>query len=260
MNPETAVESVFQFRDSYECREQSVVRTGLTDLDDLDLLNRQLSTADPQAILRWAWQTYSPDIGVASSFQTHSVPLLHMIAQAVPAMTVYFLDTGFHFSETLIFRDYLVEKWKLNLKILKPELPAADFLERYGELYRFDPQRCCQLNKVQPWQFEALQLSAWITGIRSDQTAVRRDTPIISRTTAGSYRICPLTNWTGAEIKHYRHKHSLPAHPLYARGYRSIGCLPCTRPVRRGEGERAGRWPGHTQEECGLHETLMASD
>jgi phosphoadenosine phosphosulfate reductase len=225
----------------------------IPELDDLPALNRQLEETTPQAILRWAWETFAPNIAATSSFQTQSVPLLHMLWQTVPQMRVFFLDTGFHFSETLAFRDYLTSQWNLNLTILRPKLAPEAFLQEYGELFRDNPRLCCEINKVRPWREAILGLKAWITGIRRDQTVVRRKTPIIAREAGGVYKICPLAAWTGEAVDRYGRDHALPPHPLQAQGYRSLGCEPCTNPISEAEAERAGRWPGQGQTECGLH-------
>lgn len=224
-----------------------------SDLDDLPALNRQLEAATPQAILRWAWETFAPDLALTSSFQTQSVPLLHMLWQTTPQMRVFFLDTGFHFKETLDFRDQLTRAWGLQLINLRPQLTPAEFVEKYGELYRDNPRLCCEINKVRPWREAILGLKAWVTGIRRDQTLVRRRTPVIAQEASGVYKICPMAAWPGEAVERYAQEHALPPHPLQAQGYRSLGCEPCTLPVSPAEDERAGRWAGQGQTECGLH-------
>jgi phosphoadenosine phosphosulfate reductase len=225
----------------------------LAELEDLPALNRQLEEMAPPAILRWAWETFGPDLAITSSFQTQSVPLLHMVWQTVPQMRVFFLDTGFHFRETLAFRDDLASRWQLNLILLRPALDPAAFVQTYGELYRENPLLCCEINKVRPWREAILGLKAWVTGIRRDQTVVRRKTPIIAQEGGGIYKICPLAGWTREAVERYGRDHALPPHPLQAKGYRSLGCEPCTNPVSAADDERAGRWEGQGQTECGLH-------
>lgn len=229
------------------------MKLAVDELADLPALNRRLEAAAPQEILRWAWETFAPDLAATSSFQTQSAPLLHMLHQATPEMRVFFLDTGFHFAETLAFRDRLTAEWDLNLVVLRPKLTAEAFVQEYGELFRSDPRLCCEINKVWPWRAATRSLRAWITGIRRDQTVVRRQTPIIARVSGGVYKICPLAGWTAEAIRRYAREQALPAHPLQARGYASVGCQPCTAPVTEAEAERAGRWPGQNQTECGLH-------
>ena len=220
---------------------------------DLETINAELEVATPEAILYWAWQQFSPDIAATSSFQTQSLPLIHMISTTTPAMPVCFLDTGFHFGETLAFRDALMARYGVNVRTLTPEMGHADFYRQHGDLYRTNPDLCCAINKVEPWQRVKAGLAAWVSGIRRDQTDTRRDTPIVSQTRGGQYKVCPLATWTDRDIWSYINRHELPVHPLLSQGYLSIGCAPCTRPVGDGEDARAGRWAGQAKTECGLH-------
>ncbi len=220
---------------------------------DIEDLNAIFETAHPQDILIWAWRTFGPHVGASSSFQTQSVPLLHMIANHAPWMRIFFLDTGFHFAETLAFRDQLRNEWRLNVQNIEPDMGHERFKRCYGELYRHNPDMCCYINKVEPWRRVRRTLDAWISGIRRDQTLQRRNIPIITRQTDGTYKIAPLATWSKRDIWHYRDTHNLPEHPLQAQGYQSIGCAPCTYPVDATEEERAGRWKGNGKTECGIH-------
>lgn len=216
-------------------------------------INHTLADAHPKAILRWAWLTFGAQAAASSSFQTQSIPLLHMIAQSAPGMTIFFLDTGFHFPETIHFRDRLWRKYGLNIVSLAPEMGHDGFRYAFGELYQRDPDRCCGLNKVEPLERARQRFKAWISGIRRDQTATRADTPIVSLLDDGTYKICPLARWTKHDVGAYAREHKLLEHPLTALGYASIGCAPCTQPISAGEDERAGRWTGTGKTECGLH-------
>ncbi|RMD62200.1 phosphoadenylyl-sulfate reductase [Candidatus Parcubacteria bacterium] len=228
-------------------------------ISNLDLLNETFAKAHPTTILRWAWDTFAPEIVATSSFQTQSVPLLHLIAQTVPALPVLFVDTGFHFPETLIYRDRLEKELGLAVKVVKPKQEHSAFLRTYGELYRRDPDMCCYVNKVEPLQRALQGVQAWITGIRRDQTSDRKRLRIVTRLDSGVYKICPMANWSRRDIWRYISAHHLPEHPLIADGYLSIGCAPCTRPITADEGEREGRWPGQSKSECGLHTIMMSS-
>ncbi len=220
---------------------------------DLENLNCRLETAAPQDILAWAFEMFSPDIAASSSFQTQSMPLLHMISQIAPAMPIFFLDTGFHFPETLAFRDRVTEELGLNLKVLKGAMGHAEFKRQHGELYRHNPDWCCYLNKVEPLQRAMQGLLAWVSGIRRDQTAARRHIPIVIQEPTGLYKVSPLAAWTRQDVERYMHEHNLPEHPLQSQRYVSIGCAPCTQPIQDGQDERAGRWAGSEKTECGLH-------
>jgi phosphoadenosine phosphosulfate reductase len=227
---------------------------------DVGATNRILENAHPEEILSWSWKTFGPLVAASSSFQTNSVPLLHMISRAAADMTIFFLDTGFHFPETLSFRDALVREYGLNVKTLTAEMGHEGFLRKHGELYQSDPDLCCHINKVEPLDKARRGLRAWISGIRRDQTASRKGTPVFSQLGDGSYKICPLAMWSRERVQHYAQTHHLPAHPLAEFGYASIGCAPCTRPVSAEEDERDGRWAGLTKTECGLHLGHLASN
>lgn len=231
----------------------------LTTMPDLDFafLNEQFEQQSPAAILRWSWEVFGPHIAASSSFQTQSLPLLHLISEVCPEMPVVFLDTGFHFPETLTFRDELQERFKLNIVVARPAIEKSQLLARYGEaLYRRDPDLCCYLNKVEPMQRVVAGLRAWISGVRRDQTEYRHGLQILEPQPSGLLKIHPLLNWTQKEVWAYIDQYQLPAHPLMAKGYLSVGCAPCTRPVYGNEHERAGRWAGLTKTECGLHLNL----
>lgn len=226
---------------------------------DLEGENRRLEEASPGDVLRWAWQTFGPNIVASSSFQGQSVPLLHLISTSAPELPVLFLDTGFHFQETLAFRDQLVDDFGLNLAILHPSMGHDGFRRRYGDLYRGDPDLCCYLNKVEPMERALEGQRAWISGIRRDQSPTRAQTPIVSRLDSGLYKVCPMATMTRRDVADYAQRHGFADHPLLAKGYVSIGCAPCTRPVwddGEGESERAGRWTGSDKTECGLHTDL----
>jgi phosphoadenosine phosphosulfate reductase len=168
-------------------------------------------------------------------------------------MRVFFLDTGFHFPETLVFRDEIVAQLGLNVETLYPEMGHRGFRKQHGELYRSDPDLCCFINKVEPMRRAMSDLRAWVTGIRRDQTPLRRSTPILARMPNGVVKVCPMVLWDRLRVQKYIDENGLPKHPLTATGFTSIGCAPCTRPVERGGHERQGRWVGEEKTECGLH-------
>ncbi len=226
----------------------------LDDLNQLDRVNRELEAMSPQDILAWSWSRFKPDIVTSSSFQTQSVPLLHMIALVCPEMPVLFLDTGYHFPETLAFRDALQRWLGLNVQVVYPDPDDKRYLENPLEpLYLRDPDLCCRIHKVRPMERALKGKVAWVTGVRRDQTAHRKTVRMIDRRADGLIRIHPLANWSKQDVWSYIDQHNLPAHPLFLQGYVSIGCAPCTRPVHEGEDERAGRWAGTDKTECGLH-------
>jgi len=227
------------------------------DLDETALaaLNARFEGADPAEFLRWAWQAFDGQVAASSSFQTQSVPLLHVIAKTIPEMPVLFLDTGFHFPETLAYRDELTRSLGLNLVVLTPQLGHDGFRRVHGELHRSDPDLCCHLNKVEPLEEALRSYGAWVAGVRRDQTRNRAAALPITRRRDGLVKLGPMVDWTDRDIARYLHEHDLPSHPLLAKGYPSVGCAPCTRAVAAGEDARAGRWAGTGKTECGLHLT-----
>lgn len=223
---------------------------------DITRLNESLESASPQEILEWSWESFRGRIASSSSFQTESVALLHMISQVCPEMPVIFVDTGFHFPETLRFRDELWKRYCLNITVVHPAVEKAQLLKKYGHgLYSRDPDLCCYINKVKPMQMAVseLGLEAIISGIRRGQTAHRKGLCVLETQQTGLLRIHPVINWNKRDLFKYIEKNNLPFHPLYSKGYTSIGCEPCTRPTLPSEDDRAGRWAGMGKKECGLH-------
>jgi len=179
-----------------------------------------------------------------------------MVSQICPDLPIIFLDTGFHFPETLRFRDELQQRFGLNVVNVQSAVEKAQLLKKYGEaLYSRDPDLCCYINKVGPLQraINEMGLDALISGVRRDQTRHRGSLRVLEQQETGLLRIHPVINWTRDDLFDYIERNGLPAHPLYGQGYTSIGCAPCTRPIRPGEDERAGRWAGTSKKECGLH-------
>ena len=222
--------------------------------DTIDRLNAQFDGAAPETIIAWAADRFMPRLAATSSFQTQSVALLHLISVVRPDLPVIFLDTGYHFPETLAYRDQLVAQLGLTLRIARPAASPAETARRHGDaLYRRDPDLCCYINKVEPMQRALADLDAWISGIRRDQTAARAAVRTVEGLPDGRLKINPLAAWTREDLWRYIHAHDLPSHPLFSQGYLSVGCAPCTSPVTRGDDERAGRWAGTGKTECGLH-------
>ena len=217
-----------------------------------------LQDATPDAVLRWA--TASLDrLTVATSFQSSGLVILHHLRSIKPDIPVLFLDTGFHFEETLEFRHRIAEMWDLKVVDLRGEHGSAERqAEIYGPaLYRRDPDTCCAINKVKPLQAALEEFDGWISGLRRDQSPLRSDTPIIEAQLLPSgneiMKIHPLARWNKSDVAEYTKQHGIPTHPLLEKGYASIGCWPCTRAIRAGEAERAGRWEGLGKTECGIH-------
>lgn len=194
-----------------------------------------------------------------SSFQTHSIPLLHIISRIDKSIPVYYINTGFLFPETLVFKDELIDLLGLNFIPLESPVSKNHQLDRNGELmFTSDPDYCCYVNKTKPLEPILMSFDVWINGIRADQNKHRAAMRIEEKTPQGALRYHPILNWTSKEIHQYRKEHSLPAHPLEKKGYLSIGCEPCTRKMINQDDERNSRWYGMNKVECGLHTDLIS--
>lgn len=210
-------------------------------------------------ILAWA-AAVVPRFVVTSSFGAEAPVLLHLTARVAPETPVLFLDTGFHFDETLAYRRLLARDLGLTVLDLRPDLSVAQQAERHGpDLYARDPDACCSMRKTVPLRRALAMFDGWATGVRRDQTPERAATPVVEgRRHEGRWlvKVAPLAGWSLADVDAYLDEHDLPRHPLVDRGYRSIGCAPCTRPVAADDDPRAGRWSGFTAKtECGIHLT-----
>lgn len=225
---------------------------------DLDAVNRKLGSASPQAILEWTWAHFRPDVILTCSFQHDGVVLAHMLQTVAPDVPVVFIDTGFHFPETLAYRDDVVRRIGIRrFEVLTPVLPREELERTHGlDLYARDPDLCCHVNKVEPLRRRLPGVRAWINGRRRDQAATRQDISVVEIYRDGLHKVNPLAGWAARDTYYYLQQHDLPTHPLFEQGYASVGCAPCTRPVLPGEDERDGRWAGQGKTECGLHTFL----
>jgi phosphoadenosine phosphosulfate reductase len=194
-----------------------------------------------------------------SSFQSHSLVLLHMLSRIDRSIPVYFINTGYHFPETIQFRDYITGLFGLTIVDLKSDVPK--FMQRDGEgklLFTSDPDHCCYLNKTQPMDGILRSNDVWINGVRADQSAVRAAMKIEQPAQHGSIRFHPMLDWNSKMIWQYQKEYNLPKHPLEEKGYVSIGCEPCTRKLDPEMQEREARWFGLNKIECGLHTDLIS--
>lgn len=207
-------------------------------------------------IVAWAAHVV-PRFVATSSFGAESAVLLHLLAQVAPEVPVLFLDTGFHFDQTLAYRRELARELGLTVLDVRPELSVRQQDQRYGErLYERDPDTCCGLRKTLPLRKMLANFDGWATGVRRAQTPERSGTPVVEARRHDDrwlVKVAPLAIWSDDEISAYVRDHDLPEHPLVADGYRSIGCEPCTRPTAFGEDPRGGRWADLGKTECGIH-------
>lgn len=193
-------------------------------------------------ILDWV-RTLDKTVVATSSFQTQSLPFLHMLSRSLPQVPVLFLDTGFHFPETIAYKDQLVEQLGLNIQVIEAPKVA---------LYPQETEACCSVNKVNPLAEALASAQVWLTGIRRDQTAHRKAAQWMSVEPSGLIKVCPMLDWSEQQIQGYIDHYKLPQHPLTSKGYLSIGCAPCTQPSVAGAA-RSGRWARQEKTECGIH-------
>ncbi|HEX9121986.1 MAG TPA: phosphoadenylyl-sulfate reductase [Actinomycetota bacterium] len=232
--------------------------------EELRRLNERFESAHPREIVRWALAESGLErLAVASAFQAEGTCVMHMATEIRPDVPILFLETGFHFAETLAFKEQLTELLDLRVVELLGEHTVESQEDAFGaRLYERDPERCCDINKVQPMLRALRGLDAWITAFRRDSSPTRAAAPILDRYEFEPGRwivkVNPVANWTRQDTWEYIEATGLPHNPLYDLGYASIGCAPCTRLRFTGEPERAGRWAGLSKWECGIHDRKTA--
>ncbi|HAW45900.1 MAG TPA: phosphoadenylyl-sulfate reductase [Roseovarius sp.] len=194
-------------------------------------------------------------LALVSSFGAESVVLLHMVAVTRPATPVIFIDTEMLFAETLVYQQELAERLALrDLRIISPEADDVAQTDPDSTLHRRDPDACCALRKTRPLLRALDGFDGWITGRKRYQAGTRATLEFFEvEEGTGRIKVNPLAHWAREDIQTYMEENRLPRHPLVARGYPSIGCMPCTTPVSAGEDPRAGRWRDHDKSECGIH-------
>ena len=214
---------------------------------------RELETATAQQVLRWAVDTFGDRFVIASSMGDGL--LASLAASVAPGVDVLFLDTGYHFAETIGTRDAVAQVYDVQVRTMLPLLTVAEQDARHGErLYERDPNACCALRKVEPLARGLEPYDAWASGIRRDEAATREEIGVVEwDPKRGMVKVNPIAAWTQADVDSYVAEHGVLVNPLAYDDYPSIGCAPCTRRVAPGEDPRAGRWAGTAKTECGLH-------
>ena len=193
-----------------------------------------------------------------SSFQTHSLVMLHILSKIDNSIPIYFLNTGYHFPETVAFKDQVAKEFGINVLETKSSMPR--FMQRDSDgrlLFTSDPDHCCYINKTAPTEHLLRNHDIWINGVRGDQSAVRKAMTTEQPAPFDTTRFHPMLDWSMKKIFAYIREHNLPRHPLDAKGYMSIGCEPCTRKLDPEMQEREARWYGMNKVECGLHTDLV---
>ena len=215
----------------------------------------RLANESPQSILRWAVNRYYPRLTMATAFGAEGCCLIHMLADIEPRVRIFNLETGYQFQETLDLRERIKDRYGIEVEYIRPEMSVAEYeTEHGGPLYTIRPDQCCHDRKVIPLRQAILGYDAWISAIRSDQTAYRAVAGVVQWDAKFSLvKINPLLSWTKKDVWGFITRHDVPYNPLHDQNYPSIGCWPCTRPITEGEDDRAGRWSGTIKKECGLH-------
>ena len=212
-----------------------------------------LDGAHPLEILRWGSQEFGDTMCVSSSM-TDAV-LAHLASRARPGVPVLFLDTGYHFAETIGTRDAVAATLPVTMETVQPLWTVAEQdADLMPRLHERDPDRCCWLRKVEPLGRALAPYTAWASGVRRDESASRRNTPVVAWDARRAVvKIHPLAAWTQADVDAYVEEHGVLVNPLVEDGYPSIGCAPCTARVEPGADPRSGRWAGQSKTECGIH-------
>jgi len=213
----------------------------------------ELADAPAEEVIRWAVDTFGERICVTSSM-TDAV-IIHLASAVQPGIEVVFLDTGYHFAETIGTRDAVAEVYQVRLLNITPLQTVAEQDAEYGpRLHERDPDQCCALRKVEPLERALKPYAAWINGMRREESPTRADIPVVAYDAKRDMvKISPLAAWTQDDLDAYIADHGVLTNPLFLEGYTSIGCEPCTRKPLPGEDPRAGRWAGNAKTECGLH-------
>jgi phosphoadenosine phosphosulfate reductase len=210
---------------------------------------------DPEQVLAWGFETFGGDVAISSAFGVEGMVLIDMASRVRKDFRLFTMDTAFFFPETYSLMETIERKYGVTIERVQSQLSPLEQAGIHGaELWKSDPDMCCNLRKVEPLRRKLAGLRAWITGIRRDQTEARADAGKIEWDEKfGLVKINPIADWTEKEVLRYIHDHGVPYNPLHDQGYPSIGCTHCTRAVLAGEDARTGRWAGFSKTECGLH-------
>jgi len=222
----------------------SLLHTSDLSISELAEISAGFERAPASAVIRWAVDNFHPHLCLTASM-TDAV-LIDLAVQVEPSIEVVFIDTGYHFPETMETVEVVRRRYGLNLRVMTA-LPQAE------ELWRVDPENCCSAIKSGQLDRALFGKQAWMSGVRRDESPSRANTPIVHHDIRGLIKINPLANWTDLDVSGYVQDHDIPVNPLVNQGYLSIGCWPCTKAVEPGADPRSGRWAGRDKTECGMH-------
>ena len=195
----------------------------------------------------------------SSSFQTHSLVLLHIISRIDKRIPIFFINTGYHFPETISFKDHIAKLFELDVRDVFPLTPKSMQKDAHGRLmFASDPDYCCFLNKTQPMEPILAAFDIWVNGVRADQSDARKNFRVETPAPFNTIRFHPMLDWSAKRIYEYLKEYNIPHHPLEEKGYFSIGCEPCTRRIEISADAREGRWFGLKKTECGLNTDFVS--
>jgi phosphoadenosine phosphosulfate reductase len=226
-------------------------------------LNKQFDSQTSPEVLAWAWRQFGRTAAIGTSYQGAGLVMLHLARTAGLDFPVFTLDTGLLFPETVALKERLESFFGCKIESVEPDLTVEQQADVHGsELWKRDPDLCCTARKVIPLRGKLEDLACWVTGLRRQQSQARASVQIIElyhldeESNRQIVKLNPMAGWTREGIWAHIQKHKIPYNPLHDQGYRSIGCMPCTRKIKDGQDERAGRWTGFKKVECGIHTFL----
>lgn len=214
---------------------------------------RTLVDAPAEKIVEWAVEQFGPRLAVACSMAEAVLP--HMVSTVMPGVEVLFIDTGYHFAETIATRDEVARRLPVTVVDVTPRRTVEEQDAEFGDrMHSWDPVQCCEMRKVAPLRQALTRYEAWATGLRREDSPLRKDTATVHWDAKNALvKVNPLAAWTQDDLEAYVWDNDVPLNPLLSQGYPSIGCAPCTKRVGVGENARSGRWAGFDKNECGIH-------
>jgi len=222
----------------------SVVEVAEYSDEELADLNREFEHLPASKIIQWAVDSFAPHLSLSASM--NDAVLIDLATKVHPAIEVVFIDTGYHFPETLDTLETVRRRYGLNLRMMS----VPHFAEEH---WKVDPENCCSAIKVGQLDRALAGKAAWMSGLRRVEAASRTATPVVARDLRGLVKVNPIVTWSDEDVAGYIADHDVPVNPLLDRGYTSIGCMPCTQPATDPDDPRSGRWAGRSKTECGLH-------
>ncbi|GKV65048.1 MULTISPECIES: phosphoadenylyl-sulfate reductase [unclassified Sporosarcina] len=223
---------------------------------ELPVFPKDTETKGASEVLKWAYDHYGDDLVYACSFGIEGIVLLELISRVRPDADIIFLDTNYHFKETYETIEKVRKRYPLlHIHLQQPDLTIEEQSKRFGaDLWKTEPNKCCDLRKIQPLEKALSPSAAWISGLRREQSETRKATEYINLDRRfKKIKVCPLIHWTWKDVWRFVHKHQLDYNVLHDQGFPSIGCENCTKPAFTEEDLRSGRWTGSGKTECGLH-------